>query len=183
MGIRTRLLKGVAAVALLIVALPQTGAIGVVAGEYEVKAAFLYNFAQFVEWPAGTFASATDPIRLCILNDRPFQAQLTQIAGNKQIAGHPVLVILVQDIKQSRGCHELFVGSSQSQENVQIIDSLRGTSVLTVGETNDFLEHGGIINFIVLGDHVQFQVNQKAATQARLHMSSQLLSVAKHVFK
>lgn len=152
-------------------------------GEYQVKAAYLYSFAKFIDWPPGTFTNATDPIRLCILSDRPFEAQLIQIAGNKQIAGHPVLVTLIQDGKQSRNCQELFISSSQSQEIPKIIDDLRGTSVLTVGETNDFVEQGGIINFIVLGDHVQFQVNQKAATQARLHMSSQLLSVAKHVFK
>lgn len=151
--------------------------------EYQVKAAYLYSFTKFVEWPAGTFTNATDPIRLCILNDKAFQTQLNQIVLNKQIAGHPVQVVLVKDGKQSRDCQELFIGSSQSQETLQIIDSLRGASVLTVGETDDFVERGGIINLVVLGEHVQFQVNQKAARQARLHMSSQLLSVAKRVFK
>ena len=151
--------------------------------EYQVKAAYLYSFTKFVEWPAGSFSNSSDPIRLCILNDKPFQTRLNQIAGNRQISGHPVLVTSVRDGKESRGCHELFIGSSQSQDTMQIIDSLRGTSVLTVGESDDFVELGGIINFVVLGDHVQFQVNQKAATQARLHMSSQLLSVAKRVFK
>jgi hypothetical protein len=151
--------------------------------EDQVKAAYLYSFAKFVEWPAGTFASPSDPIRLCILNSRSFQTQLNKIAGNKQIAGHPVLVIFVQDAKQARGCHELFIDSSQSQATPQIIDTLRGTSVLTVGDTNSFVEQGGIINFIVQDDHVQFQVNQKAALQARLRMNSQLLSVARRVFK
>ena len=151
--------------------------------EYQVKAAYLYNFTKFVEWPAGTFATASDPIRLCVLNDKLFQAQLNQIAGSRQIAGHPVLVVLITDPKQSRGCHELFIGASERQGTLQILDSVRGASVLTVGETDAFVEQGGIINFVVLGDHVQFQVNQKAATQAGLHMSSQLLSVAKRVFK
>jgi hypothetical protein len=151
--------------------------------EDQVKAAYLYSFAKFVEWPAGTFTSPSDPIRLCILNSRSFQTQLNKIAGNKQIAGHPVLVIFVQDAKQARGCQELFIDSSQNQETPQVIDALRGTSVLTVGETNSFVEQGGIINFIMQGDHVQFQVNQKAALQAGLHMSSQLLSVARRVFK
>jgi len=154
-----------------------------VLSEYQVKAAYLFSFTKFVEWPAGTFANPADPIRLCIMGDKSFQARLNQIVGNKQIGGHPVLVTLVQDKKESRGCQELFVGSSRSQETLQIIDFLRGSSVLTVGETNDFAEQGGIINFIVQGDHVQFQVNQKAAMQAGLRMSSQLLSVAKRVFK
>jgi hypothetical protein len=151
--------------------------------EYQVKAAYLYSFTKFVEWPEGTFANASDPIRLCVLNDKPFHAQLNQIAGNKQIAGHPVVVVLITDSRQSRGCQELFIGASESQQTSQILDSVRGASVLTVGETDTFVEQGGIINFVVPGDHVQFQVNQKAATQAGLHMSSQLLSVAKRVFK
>ena len=154
-----------------------------VVSEYQVKAAYLYSFTKFVEWPAGTFTNAADPIRLCVLNDKSFHAQLNQIAGNKQIAGHPVLVVLITDSKQSRGCQELFIGASSTPETSQILDSVRGASVLTVGETDAFVEQGGMINFVVLGDHVQFQVNQKAATQAGLHMSSQLLSVAKRVFK
>jgi hypothetical protein len=151
--------------------------------EEQVKAAYLYNFAKFVEWPAGTFASPSDPIRLCILNSRSFQEQLNKIAGNRQIAGHPVLVIFIQDAKRARGCQELFIDSSQNQETLQIFDALRGTSVLTVGETDSFVEQGGMINFMVQGGHVQFQVNQKAALQAGLHMNSQLLSVARRVFK
>jgi len=154
-----------------------------VIGEYQVKAAYLFSFTKFVEWPAGTFTNPTDPIRLCIMGDKSFQAQLNQIVGKKQIAGHPVLVTLVQDKKDSRGCQELFVGSSRSQETLQIIDSLRGSSVLTVGETKNFVEQGGIINFIVHGDHVQFQVNQKAAAEAGLRLSSQLLSVARLVIE
>jgi hypothetical protein len=151
--------------------------------EYQVKAAYFYNFTKFVEWPTAAFASPSDPIRLCILNDKSFQTRLSQIAGNRQIAGHPVDVVLLHDGKQARGCHELFIGSSQSQDAMQVIDSLHGESVLTVGETNKFVEQGGIINFVVQGQHVQFQVNQKAATLAGLHMNAQLLSVAKRVFK
>jgi hypothetical protein len=151
--------------------------------EEQVKAAYLYSFTKFVEWPAGTFTNAADPIRLCVLNDKSFVAQLNQIVGHRQIGGHPVLVVLVQDGKQSRNCHELFVSASQGQDTLEIMDSLRGASVLTVGETEEFVEKGGIINFVVQGSHVQFQVNQKAATQARLRMSSQLLGVARNVFK
>lgn len=171
----------IAGLLLLLCGAPLAGAQAV--SEDQVKAAYLYSFAKFVEWPAGTFTGPSDPIRLCILNSRSFQAQLNKIAGNKQIAGHPVLVIFVQDAKQARGCHELFIDSSQSQGTPQIIDALRGTSVLTVGDTNSFVEQGGIINFIVQEDHVQFQVNQKAALKAGLRMNSQLLSVARHVFK
>lgn len=151
--------------------------------EEQVKAAYLFSFTKFVEWPAGTFANASDPIRLCILNDKSFVGQLNQIVGHRQISGHPVLVVSVQDGQQSRVCQELFVGASQSTETVRIIDSLRTSSVLTVGETDEFVEKGGIISFVMQGGHVQFQVNQKAATNSHLRLSSQLLSVAKDIVK
>jgi hypothetical protein len=149
--------------------------------ESQVEAAYLYNFVKFVSWPAGTFANATDPIRLCILSDEPFQLQLNQIVKGKTIAGHPVLVVPVQNGEQARSCQELFIRSSQKRDTMQILESLHGTSVLTIGEVKGFVEQGGIISFILQGEHVHFQVNQKAANQAGLRLSSQLLSVAQAV--
>lgn len=151
--------------------------------EEQVKAAYLFSFTKFVEWPEGTFANASDPIRLCVFNDKPFVGQLNQIVGHRQIAGHPVLVVLVQDGQQSRACQELFIGASQNSQIVGIIDTLRTSSVLTVGETDEFVEKGGMISFVVQGGHVQFRVNQRSATQSHLRLSSQLLSVAKNIFK
>ena len=151
--------------------------------DLQVKAAYLYSFAKFVKWPVGTFPDASDPIRLCILNDAPFQAQLNLLVKDKNIDGHPILVIPIHAGEQSRSCHELFIGASESQNTSEIIESLHGTSVLTVGETNGFVEEGGIINFVLEDEHVHFQVNQKMANEAGLRMSSQLLSLAKLVVK
>ena len=149
--------------------------------DYQVKAAYLYNFAKFVDWPAEGFTSPTAPIRLCVLNDRAFQSQLEQIVSGKNITGRPVLAIPVQTGEESRDCQVLYINSSQQPRH--IFDLLQGTSVLTVGETSGFLEQGGIINFVFQGDQVHFQVNHRAAMRAGLHMSSRLLSVAKAVIE
>jgi hypothetical protein len=149
--------------------------------DYQVKAAYLYNFAKFVDWPADSFTSPRAPIRLCVLNDRAFQSQLEQIVSGKNITGRPVMAISVQTGEESRDCQVLYINSSQPPRH--IFDLLQGTSVLTVGETSGFLEQGGIINFVFQGDQVHFQVNHRAATQAGLHMSSRLLSVAKAVIE
>lgn len=151
--------------------------------ETQIKAAYLFSFAKFVKWPVGTLPAASDPIRLCILNDSFFQAELDLVARNKSIDGHPVLVILVQNAGQSRGCQELFISTAAKQNPLPIIESLRGTTVLTVGETDGFVEEGGIINFILQDDRVHFEVNQKAADKAGIKMSFQLLSLAKLVIK
>lgn len=153
------------------------------ASEYQVKAAYLYNFVKFVEWPAQDFASPTAPIQLCVLNDRSFESELNQIVKGKTVAGRPVAVIPVQNGEQSRLCHVLFINSSQSGQAHHILEVLRDTSVLTVGETKGFVEEGGIINFVLQDDHVQFHVNHKAANQVGLRISSRLLSVAKLVIE
>ena len=151
--------------------------------EYQVKAAYLYNFSKFVEWPAQAFASPTAPIRLCVLNDPAFESELNPIVKGKIVGGRAIAVIPVQNAEQARRCQILFIASSQDKQSRQIIDALRDSSVLTVGESAGFVEKGGIINFVLQDDRVQLQVNHKAATQAGLHISSRLLSVAKRVIQ
>jgi hypothetical protein len=168
-------------IALLLLLLEPQLARGQAVSEYQVKAAYLYNFAKFVDWPAESFTSPTAPIRLCVLNDRPFQTRLEQIVNGKNIIGRPVLAIPVQTGEESRDCQVLFISSSQQPRH--IFDLLQGASILTVGETTGFLEEGGIINFVIQGDQVHFQVNHKTATKARLRMSSRLLSLAKGVIE
>ena len=151
--------------------------------EYQFKAAYLYNFSKFVEWPAQAFASPVAPIRLCVLKEQAFESELNQVVKGKTVGGRAVAVVPVQTAEQSLGCQILFIASSQDKQSRQIIDTLRNTSVLTVGESEGFLERGGIINFVLQDDRVQLQVNHKAATQAGLHISSRLLSVARLVIE
>jgi hypothetical protein len=149
--------------------------------EDQVKAAYVYNFAKFIEWPSGAFASPVAPFRFCVLDDRLFDAELTQIVKGRAVAGRTVMVVPIQNGDQSRNCHILFIGSSQAGKIRHIIAAVQNTSVLTVGETKGFVEDGGIINFVLEDDRVQFQVNHKAAKQAGLSISAKLLAVAKVV--
>jgi YfiR/HmsC-like len=151
--------------------------------EYQVKAAYVYNFSKFVEWPAQAFPSSAAPITLCVLNDPAFESELNPIVKGKIVAGRTLTVVPVQNGEQARRCQILFIDSSQDRQSRQIIDALRNSSVLTVGESPGFVEKGGIINFVLQDDRVQLQVNHKAATRAGLHISSRLLSVAKRVLE
>src|ERR1022692_563187 len=128
-ALRTRwMLLSIALV--LILAVPARGLAQAVS-EYQVKAAYVYNFAKFVDWPAEAFTSPTAPIRLCVLNDRAFQSQLEQIVSGKNITGRPVIAIPVENVEGSRDCQVLYINSSQQPRH--IFDLLQGTSVLTVG--------------------------------------------------
>ena len=151
--------------------------------EYEVKAAYLFNFVKFVEWPSGTFSNDSVPIRMCILNDVPFGLQLTEAVRNKTIKSRPIIVVPVKTVEESRACQVLFISVPQSRQASQLISVLQGTSTLTVGETRDFLEEGGIINFVLREHQVHFEVNHKAAMQAGLRISSKLLSLANQVIE
>jgi len=150
-------------------------------GEYQVKAAFLYNFAKFVEWPASGFSDASAPLRICVFGKDPFGQELRDIASEKNINGRRLQIDQLDDLQLARTCHILFISSSEKAQLTRIFESLRGTDVLTVGDTNGFVEHGGMINFVLENNRVQFEVNRKAAEQAGLKISSKLLGVAKLV--
>jgi hypothetical protein len=153
------------------------------ASEYQVKAAYLYNFAKFVEWPARDFANPTAPIALCVLDDPSFVSELNRIVKGKAVANHPVSVVPVHTPEQARNCHLLFINSFHDGQARHIVEVLRDTNVLTVGETKGFVEDGGIINFVLQDDRVQFQVNHKAAKEAGLSISSRLLALARVVIE
>jgi len=151
------------------------------ATEYQVKAAFLYNFAKFVEWPPASFAGPAGPLEICVLGQDPFGEELRSITQDKLVNGHRLEVRHVDDAQQARSCHILFVASSEKGQLKLILESLHGSSVLTVGDSKGFTEHGGMINFVLEDDRVKFDVNRKAAEEAGLKISSKLLSVAKAV--
>lgn len=151
------------------------------AGEYQVKAAFLFNFAKFVEWPPSGFSDASAPFRICVLGRDPFAQELRDITNEKTVNGRKLEVDQVVDLQHARSCHILFIASSGKTPMKQILEGLRGSSVLTVGDSKGFTGQGGMINFVLENDRVQFEVNRKAAEQAGLRISSKLLSVAKLV--
>lgn len=149
--------------------------------EYQVKAAFLYNFAKFIEWPPSSFSDASAPLRICVFGQDPFGHELRDITNEKTINGRKLQVDQVVDLQLARTCHILFIASSEKAQLTRIFESLRGTDVLTVGDTKGFVQQGGMINFVPENNRVQFEVNRKAAGQAGLKISSKLLNVAKLV--
>jgi len=149
--------------------------------EYRVKAAFLLNFAKFVEWPAGMFKTSTDPIAICVMGQNPFGSVLDEAVTGKTVDGRTFLVRQLSALQTATGCQILFVSASERKRLRGILDEIRTAGVLTVGETDNFAAEGGIINFKVEGGRVCFQANVEAATQARLRISSKLLSLAQIV--
>ncbi|HEX7184168.1 MAG TPA: YfiR family protein [Thermoanaerobaculia bacterium] len=151
------------------------------AGEYEVKAAFLYNFAKFVEWPGSTFESPTDPLVLCVFGDDPFGESLDAVVQGETVGGRRLVVHRTRETAQLRGCHVVFLSQRTRERYPQVLDSLRGTSVLTVGEGEGFLTQGGMIRFVLDQNRVRFEINLDAAERNRLKLSSQLLRLARAV--
>jgi hypothetical protein len=151
------------------------------AAEYQVKAAFLFNFAKFVQWPADAFPSGDAPLQICVLGQDPFGREFEQVIIEKTVNGHRIEVAHPDGVPQARACQILFVASSEKQRLADILQGLKGTSVLTVGDSPNFIQTGGVINFVLDHDRVRFEVNLKAAELAHLKLSARLLTVAKLV--
>jgi len=147
--------------------------------ENEVKAAFLYNFARFVDWPADTFRSPRDPIRICILGEDPFGSTLRDLLSGKSLAGRSFAVSDISDTDAS-GCQILFVAASE-RKRLKSILGLKHPGTLTVGETEGFCAEGGVVNFKVEAGRVNFEINVDAVAQANLRVSAKVLSLAQIV--
>jgi hypothetical protein len=146
--------------------------------EYQVKAAFLYNFAKFVEWPREAFGKSTDPIGICVIGQNPFGSSLEDAVSGKTVNGRAFVVRQISDIKQASRCHILFVSASERRRYSAILGDARAGGVLTVGETDGFAEQGGMVNLKLESGRVQIQINLSAAEEARVRISSKLLSLA-----
>jgi hypothetical protein len=146
--------------------------------EYQVKAAFLFNFAKFVEWPPRAFASGTSPLVIGVLGENPFHEDLAQTIRNKTIDNHRLEITEIRSLAQATNCHMLFISTSEKERLPEIFKSLKGARVLTVGETDRFIAAGGMINFVLQGTKIRFQINREAATSAGLRISSKLMSLA-----
>jgi hypothetical protein len=149
--------------------------------EYQAKAAFIYNFTKFVQWPASSFSSPTSPLVIAVLGTDPFGSSLRDAVAGKSAEGHPLKVIRLEGTATAdlTGCHLLFISSSEKERVGTILASLAGASVLTVADTERFAQKGGVIQFDQAGTKIQLVVNQTAAKKAKLTISSKLLQVAK----
>jgi hypothetical protein len=149
--------------------------------EYEVKAAFLYNFAKFVEWPSKFSADPNAPMIIGILGRDPFGGEIDRAIERKSVNGHPLTIKRFSTLDGYQSCHILFVSSSERNNVPRILAAVANSSVLTVSETNRFAQVGGIINFITIENRIRFEINQAAAARAGLKISSKLLSLGRVV--
>jgi hypothetical protein len=147
--------------------------------EYQLKAAFLYHFAEFVDWPASAFVAPTSPMIIGILGDNPFGNELEQAVRGKSLNNHPLSVRSIGSVPEATtNCHILFISSSEKKRLPEIFTGLGQASVLTVGEMDRFNESGGMINFVLEGTKIRFQINDAAARRVGLKISSKLMSLA-----
>jgi len=148
-----------------------------VSNEYQIKSAFLYNFARFVQWPSDAFATDNAPIYIGIIGKDVFGETLEALEG-KTIGGRKVVVRRFGRGEVFDKCHVLFVSPSEKENLAQIFYRLNGSNILTVGDTEGFCREGGIINFYKVESKVRFEINLDAAGRAKLKISSKLLSLA-----
>lgn len=147
--------------------------------EYQVKAAFLLNFTKFIEWPVGAFADERSAFTICVLGEDPFDGTLDQIVEGEAVSGRMMAVQRIGQPPAPKACQVLFV--ARPAKGVSKILGGLGPGVLTVGNGENFFRDGGMIAFIVDNRRVRFDINQKAAGNALLTVSSRLLSVARSV--
>jgi hypothetical protein len=150
--------------------------------EYRIKAAFLYNFAKFTEWPAGAFADAKAPLRLCVLGEDPFHGALAALEG-RTAKNRPIVAGRLSSRDPLGQCHLLFISASEHGRLGTILESLRGMPVLVVGDTPHFARSGGTIRLKIVGDKVRFEFNVRAAQHAKLKIDSRLLRLGRIVDK
>ena len=151
--------------------------------EYQVKAAYLFNFIKFVEWPADAFTDSLAPIVIGVVGDDPFGSALPEVVIGKTVQGRDLVIRRYHANENLRGASILFISASEKKRLPQILTSLRGTSVLTVADMDGFLDEGGMIQFLFENDRVRFTIDVRAATRAKLKISSKLLSLARVVGK
>jgi ribosome-associated protein YbcJ (S4-like RNA binding protein) len=146
--------------------------------EYQIKAAFLFNFAKFVEWPPKAFGGESTPFVIGILGDNPFHDDLTRIIGNKTVDQHPLVVREYRSLDGVTNCHMLFISNSEKERLPEILALLKGSNVVSVGEMDQFTESGGMIKFALKENKIRFLINNEAAHRAGLKVSSKLLALA-----
>lgn len=149
--------------------------------EYHVKAAFLYNFAKYIEWPATAFAGNPDRLLICVLGEDPFGNVLDELVGGRTVLGRRTVVRRFTHAEDAQGCHILFVSSSEENRIDPILRIVGKWHILTVGETDQFALRGGVIRFVTESNRARLEINMKAAEQAQLTVSAQLLKLAQIV--
>ena len=159
-------------------ALPATASLPT---DYEVKAAFLYNFAKFVRWPDDVAPGPT--FVLAIVGDDPFGEVIDRAFQGKTVLGRPVEIRRTRSVREAAGAQMAFIGASERGHLAQVLAALKGESVLTVGDMVRFADGGGMVGFRLTNSTVRFELNLRELRQARLQMSSQIIRLAQRVIE
>jgi hypothetical protein len=147
--------------------------------EYQVKAAVIFKFTRFIEWPEVVFSSTNAPLVVGVIGENPFGAELDRALKGKDVNGHPFVVKEIKSTVDAKWCQILFISTSEKRHLAEIISAVGTLPVLTIGEMDRFTLSGGIINLRIEENKVRFEINDAAARRAGLRISSKLLSLAK----
>ena len=178
LGAGLRILLGLAAGALAF-APREAPAQLAVSKEYQVKAAFLFNFVQFVEWPPGAFTNSDTPICIGVLGEDPFGTALEETVRGETVHNRKLIVERSRRVENLKDCHLIFISKSETERVPEILGDLDPVPVLTVSETQGFAQRGGIINLYLAGNKVRFEINPAVARRKGLKISSELLRLGK----
>jgi hypothetical protein len=149
--------------------------------EYQVKAAFLYNFTKFVTWPRESFATDEAPLSVCVVGQDPFDGELSDMFKDRMAQGRPLGLLVGSEVVRLESCNVVFVPRGEDDRVARILQSMRGRGVLTVGESQSFSDAGGMIRLVLEAKKVRFDVNVVRTTEDGLKVSSQLLKLARNV--
>jgi hypothetical protein len=149
--------------------------------EYQVKAAFLYNFSRFVDWPSGSFAQSGSPFVIGVVGQDPFGSSLDKVTDGKTVDGRNIIIRRFRRVSDMEHCHILFISDSERERLPRILDRIENKATLTVSEIDGFIARGGMINFAVESKKVRFDINSDAAERARIRISAKLLQLARTV--
>jgi hypothetical protein len=151
------------------------------AGEYQVKAAFLFHFAQFIDWPPDVFKDAESPVTYCTIGDDPFRGALDASLNGKTLGLRPMRVRHLKEPQEIQGCQVLYIAGDEKKAISAVLATVEGSPTLTVGESERFAQEGGMIGFCLDDNKIRFEINLRAAERAKLKISARLLTLAKTV--
>jgi hypothetical protein len=143
-----------------------------------MEAEFVFNLAKFIEWRRNSFADSIAPFVVSVLGDEELRTNLTLRSAGKTVNGRSLRIQKLVHGQDPRGCHILFIGSSEQRESATVLQVLRATRILTIGDTENFIRQGGAVRFFMENDRMRFEINLDATARAKLKVSAKLLGVA-----
>jgi hypothetical protein len=178
---RWKIRAGVVLLSMMLSGGPSWCAPTAISKEYQIKAVCLFNFAQFVTWPPEVFDSPDQPFRIGILGDDPFGTFLDETVQGEKVDNHPLVIERYSGVEAVKDCQILFVSASESARVKDILSSLKGRNILTVGDKEGFIRSGGVVRFVMEGNKIHLKISLEAAKDASLTISSKILRLAEIV--